>query len=73
MGRHINYSALLGLIFLAGVTDTAAQVDESPIRVFGYFQTQFNRNDGSPLREGATNTFLLQQLKTLRPWSIWKS
>ena len=56
------YSALLGLIFLAGVTDTAAQVDESPIRIFGYFQTQFNQYDGNPQQEGATNTFLLQQL-----------
>ena len=60
MGRRIKYSALLGLIFLAGVTDTAAQVDESPIRLFGYFQTQFNQNDGSPLREGATNTCLVR-------------
>jgi len=62
MDKRITYSALLGLIFLAGVTDTAAQVDESPIRIFGYFQTQFNQYDGNPQQEGATNTFLLQQL-----------
>ena len=49
-------------VLFAGVTTASAQTDESPIRVFGYFQTQFSQNDGNPIRNENSNSFLLQQL-----------
>ena len=42
--------------------NATAQVSEGPIRVFGYFQSQFTHNDGSAFSTEDTNTFLLQQL-----------
>ena len=53
-----------------------AQIGESPIRIFGYFQNQF-KQEGSPRADRESNTFLLQQLNLFfqknlgRNWSAF--
>ena len=60
MRKSIRYGILF--LMLYWTTDSSAQVAESPIKIFGYFQTQFNQNDGNVFANQQTNSFLLQQL-----------
>ncbi|MGH9876672.1 MAG: hypothetical protein ACRD5H_03465, partial [Nitrososphaerales archaeon] len=52
-----NYTCLVSVILVLGINTVRS--DELPLKIFGYFQTEFRYDNDSSV---ARNSFLLQQL-----------
>lgn len=67
---HIRLILFLGFLF-GFVSNSTAQVSESPIKLFGYFQTQFSHQDHRNQR--SSNSFNMQQMNIFAQKDLGKN